>query len=133
VTRKITDGVARIKGGLATELRLGNLDAKRDWGFAGDYVEAMWLMLQANEPHEFVVASGRTHSVGDFCRLAFTHVGLDYQDYVRIDRQFSRPAEVPSLWGNATRAKVELGWEPKVNFEELVAMMVEADLRRLGA
>jgi GDPmannose 4,6-dehydratase len=133
VTRKITDGVARIKRGLATELRLGNLDAKRDWGFAGDYVEAMWLMLQANEPREYVVATGRTHSVADFCRMAFSHVGLNYQDYVRIDQQFSRPAEVPSLWGNATRAKVDLGWEPKVNLEELVAMMVEADLRRIGA
>jgi GDPmannose 4,6-dehydratase len=133
VTRKITDGVARIKRGLATELRLGNLEAKRDWGFAGDYVEAMWLMLQASEPREYVVATGRTSSVGDFCRMAFAHVGLNYQDYVRIDQQFSRPAEVPSLWGNATRAKVDLGWEPKVNLEELVAMMVEADLRRAGA
>ena len=133
VTRKITDGVARIKRGLATELRLGNLDAKRDWGFAGDYVEAMWLMLQASEPREYVVATGRTHSVGDFCRMAFAHVGLNYRDYVRIDQQFSRPAEVPALWGNATRAKVELGWEPTVNLEELVAMMVEADLRRVGA
>jgi GDPmannose 4,6-dehydratase len=90
-------------------------------------------MLQASEPQEYVVATGRTSSVGDFCRLAFGHVGLNYQDYVRIDPQFSRPAEVPSLWGNATRAKVELGWEPKVNLEELVAMMVEADLRRVGA
>jgi GDPmannose 4,6-dehydratase len=132
VTRKITDGVARIKHGLARELRLGNLEAKRDWGFAGDYVEAMWLMLQANEPREYVVATGRTSSVGEFCRMAFAHVGLDWQDYVRIDQQFSRPAEVPSLWGNANRAKVELGWEPKVGLEELVAMMVEADLRRVG-
>jgi GDPmannose 4,6-dehydratase len=133
VTRKITDGVARIKRGLATELRLGNLEAKRDWGFAGDYVEAMWLMLQASEPKEYVVATGRTSSVGDFCRMAFSHVGLNYRDYVRTDPQFSRPAEVPSLWGNATRAKVELGWEPKVNLEELVSTMVEADLRRVGA
>src|SRR6266850_5547597 len=132
VTRKITDGVARIKHGLARELRLGNLEAKRDWGFAGDYVEAMWLMLQANEPREYVVATGRTSSVGEFCRMAFAHVGLNWRDYVRVDQQFSRPAEVPSLWGNASRAKVELGWEPKVSLEELVAMMVEADLRRVG-
>src|SRR5713101_2538035 len=132
VTRKITDGVARIKHGLARELRLGNLEARRDWGFAGDYVEAMWLMLQANEPREYVVATGHTHSVGEFCRMAFEQVGLNWRDYVRIDQQFSRPAEVPALWGNATRAKVELGWEPKVSLEELVAMMVEADLRRVG-
>ncbi len=131
VTRKITDGVARIKHGLANELRLGNLEAKRDWGFAGDYVEAMWLMLQANEPREYVVATGRTSSVGDFCRMAFAHVGLNWRDYVRVDQQFARPAEVPALWGNATRAKVELGWEPTVNLEELVAMMVEADLKRV--
>ena len=132
VTRKITDGVARIKRGLARELRLGNLEAKRDWGFAGDYVEAMWLMLQASEPREYVVATGRTSSVGEFCRMAFAHVGLDWRDYVRVDPQFSRPAEVPALWGNATRAKVELGWEPNVNLEELVVMMVDADLRRVG-
>ncbi len=132
VTRKITDGVARIKRGLATELCLGNLEAKRDWGFAGEYVEAMWLMLQASEPREYVIATGRTSSVADFCRMAFAHVGLNYQDYVRIDPQFARPAEVPSLCGNASKAKVELGWEPKVALEELVAMMVEADLRRVG-
>ncbi len=132
VTRKITDGVARIKHGLANELRLGNLEAKRDWGFAGDYVEAMWLMLQANEPREYVVATGHTHSVGEFCRMAFEQVGLNWRDYVRIDQQFSRPAEVPALWGNATRAKVELGWEPTVSLEELVAIMVEADLRRVA-
>jgi len=132
VTRKITDGVARIKHGLARELRLGNLEAKRDWGFAEDYVEAMWLMLQANEPREYVVATGRTSSVGEFCRMAFAHVGLDWRDYVRVDRQFSRPAEVPALWGDASRAKVDLGWEPKVSLEELVAMMIEADLRRVA-
>ena len=132
VTRKITDGVARIKHGLANELRLGNLEAKRDWGFAGDYVEAMWLMLQANDPREYVVATGRTSSVGDFCRMAFAHVGLNWRDYVRVDQQFARPAEVPALWGNATRAKVELGWEPTVSLEELVVMMVEADLRRVA-
>ena len=132
VTRKITDGVARIKHGLARELRLGNLEAKRDWGFAGDYVEAMWLMLQASEPREYVVATGRTSSVGDFCRMAFAHVGLNWRDYVRVDQQFARPAEVPALWGNATRAKVELGWEPTVSLEELVVMMVEADLRRVA-
>jgi GDPmannose 4,6-dehydratase len=132
VTRKITDGVARIKHGLARELRLGNLEAKRDWGFAGDYVEAMWLMLQANEPREYVVATGRTSSVGDFCRMAFAHVGLNWRDYVRVDQQFSRPADVPVLWGNASRAKVDLGWEPKVSLEELVAMMIEADLRRVA-
>jgi len=132
VTRKITDGVARIKHGLARELRLGNLEAKRDWGFAGDYVEAMWLMLQASKPREYVVATGRTSSVGEFCRMAFAHVGLEWRDYVRVDQQFSRPAEVPALWGNATRAKVELEWEPTVNLEELEVMMVEADLRRVG-
>lgn len=131
VTRKITDGVARIKHGLARELRLGNLEAKRDWGFAGDYVEAMWLMLQANEPREYVVATGRTSSVGEFCGMAFAHVGLNWRDHVRVDQQFSRPAEVPALWGNAARAKVELGWEPNVSLEELVAMMVEADLKRV--
>src|SRR4029450_10961506 len=132
VTRKITDGVARIKRGLANELRLGNLDAKRDWGFAGDYVEAMWLMLQANQPREYVVATGRTSSVGDFCRMAFTHVGLDWRGYGAGGQEFSPPAEGRSWWGNATRAKVELGWEPTVNLEELVTMMVEADLRRVG-
>jgi GDPmannose 4,6-dehydratase len=132
VTRKITDGAARIKRGLARELRLGNLEAKRDWGFAGDYVEAMWLMLQAKEPREYVVATGRTSSVAEFCRLAFAHVGLEWRDYVRSDHQFYRPAEVPALCGDASRAKVDLGWQPRVCLEELVAMMIEADLRRVA-
>jgi GDPmannose 4,6-dehydratase len=132
VSRKITDGVARIKLRLANELRLGNLDAKRDWGFAGDYVVAMWQMLQADEPREYVVATGRTVSVEEFCRITFEHVGLDWKDYVKVDPQFARPAEVPVLCGNAGRAKADLGWEPRVNLEELVAMMVEADLKRIG-
>jgi GDPmannose 4,6-dehydratase len=132
VSRKITDAVARIKLGLATELRLGNLDARRDWGFAGDYVQAMWAMLQADEPREYVVATGRTSSVADFCRLAFTHVGLDWREYVKVDSEFQRPAEVPALCGNAARAKRDLGWEPRTSLEELVEMMVEADLRRIA-
>ncbi|MCF7837638.1 MAG: GDP-mannose 4,6-dehydratase [Candidatus Marinimicrobia bacterium] len=130
VTRKITDGVARIKTGRATELRLGNLDAERDWGFAGDYVEAMWRMLQADAPRDYVVATGETHSVREFCELAFGHVGLDWEQYVRVDSSLVRPAEVDQLLGDATRAETELGWRRRVDFPGLVRMMVDADLAR---
>jgi GDPmannose 4,6-dehydratase len=133
VTRKISDGVARIKLGLARELRLGNLDAQRDWGFAGDYVRAMWAMLQHDEPQDYVIATGRTHSVRDFCRLAFAVADLDYERYVVEDPRFVRPAEVDLLIGDATKARTVLGWEPETSFEELVRTMVEADLRRLRA
>ena len=130
VTRKITDGVARIKLGLQKELRMGNLDAKRDWGFAGDYVRAMWLMLQQETADDFVVASGETHSVREFLQLAFAHVGLNYEDYVVIDPEFIRPAEVELLLGNPAKAKKKLGWKPDVSFKQLVTMMVDADLDR---
>ena len=133
VTRKITDGVARIHLGLAKELRLGNLDARRDWGFAGDYVEAMWMMLQQKEPQDFVVGTGVTSSVGDFCELAFNIVGKNYRDYVKRDERFFRPAEVDHLVANPGKAQKQLGWKPKVNLEQLVTMMVEADLTRLSA
>jgi len=133
VTRKITDGVARIKTGKARKLRLGNLEARRDWGFAGDYVEAMWAMLQQDEPRDYVVATGRTTSVGDFCRLAFECAGLDWEEYVETDPAFLRPAEVELLCGDAGRARDELGWEPRVGLEELVTMMVKSDLKRHGA
>jgi GDPmannose 4,6-dehydratase len=131
VTRKISDGVARIKLGLQQELRLGNLDAQRDWGFAGDYVRAMWLMLQQSRPNDYVVATGRTHSVRDFVRLAFAAADLDWERYVVIDPRFYRPAEVDVLVGDASKAYRELGWEPEVSFERLVEMMVLADLDRL--
>ncbi len=131
VTRKITDGAARIKLGLADELRLGNLDAKRDWGYAGDYVEAMWLMMQQNEPNDYVIATNETHSVCEFVELAFNAVELDWEKYVVVDPKFIRPAEVDLLQGNASKAKQVLGWEPKVRFEELVTIMVEADMKRL--
>ena len=130
VTRKITDAVARIKLGNQKELRMGNLDAKRDWGFAGDYVRAMWLMLQQDQADDYVVASGETHSVRKFLEIAFAHVGLNYEDYVVIDPEFIRPAEVELLLGNPAKAKQKLGWQPKVSFEQLVAMMVDADLDR---
>lgn len=131
VTRKISDGVARIKLGLAKELRLGNLDAHRDWGFAGDYVRAMWLMLGQNEPDDYVIATGKTHSVRDFLRVAFEVAGLgSYEPYVVIDPRFVRPAEVDRLIGEASKAKRKLGWEPEVSFEELVAMMVASDIKR---
>jgi len=133
VTRKITSSVARIKLGLANELRLGNLDAKRDWGFAGDYVEAMWMMLQQDEPDDYVIATGETHSVKEFVELAFRAAGLDWQKYVVIDPKFLRPAEVELLIGSPKKAKENLGWSPKVGFPELVAMMVEEDLRTLKA
>ena len=132
VTRKISDGVARIKLGLADELRLGNLDAKRDWGFAGDYVRAMWLMLQQDEPGDFVIATGAEHSVQDFVDAAFGHVGIDPAKHVVVDQEFIRPAEVDRLIGDPTKAQKELGWEPKVSFQELVQMMVDADLERLA-
>ncbi len=131
VTRKISDGVARIKLGIAKELRLGNLDAKRDWGFAGDYVRAMWMMLQQTKPEDFVIATGRAHSVKEFVQLAFACVGLDWEKYVVVDPRFYRPAEVDSLLGDPTRAKRVLRWEPEVSFEELAEMMVRADLDRL--
>jgi GDPmannose 4,6-dehydratase len=131
VTRKITEGAARIKLGMAKELRLGNLEARRDWGFAGDYVEAMWMMLQREHPENFVIGSGETHSVREFCEVAFRHVGLNHEDYVVQDPAFYRPAEVDLLVSNPKKASAELGWEPTVAFEELVRMMVDADLARL--
>lgn len=133
VTRKITDGVARIKLGKASELRLGNLDAKRDWGFAGDYVEGMWLMLQQEQPDDYVLATGETHTVREFCRLAFSHVSLDYEPYVKMDPAFMRPAEVEVLLGNSAKAQRKLGWTPRTSLQQLVEMMMEADLRRLAA
>jgi len=133
VTRKISDGVARIKLGLADELRLGNLDAKRDWGFAGDYVEAMWLMLQAETPEDYVIATGEEHSVEEFADLAFAHAGLDRNQHVKTDPAFLRPAEVDHLVGDASKAREQLGWEPRVSFRELVEMMVDADLERLSS
>ena len=133
VTRKISDGVARIKLGLSDELRLGNMDAKRDWGYAGDYVRAMWLMLQQDEPGDYVIATGIEHSVQDFADLAFAHVGLEPEKHVVVDQKFVRPAEVDHLVGDASKAKQELGWEPKVSFQELVEMMVDADLERLSS
>jgi GDPmannose 4,6-dehydratase len=131
VTRKITDAVARIKLGLSDKLLLGNLEAQRDWGFAGDYVEAMWLMLQAETPQDYVVATGRTHTVRKFVEIAFNHAGLDWQKYVEIDKKLYRPAEVHLLCGDPAKAKRELEWQPKVSFEELVAMMVDADITRV--
>ncbi len=132
VTRKITDGVARIKLGLAENLALGTLDAQRDWGFAGDYVRAMYLMLQQDQPDDFVVATGHTHSVRDFLEVAFNHVGLNYQDYVVQDPRYMRPAEVDQLIGDNSKARRLLGWEPTVGFDELVTMMVDSDLQLLG-
>ena len=132
VTRKISDGVARIKLGLSDELRLGNLDAKRDWGFAGDYVDAMWRMLQADEPDDYVIATGEEHSVQECVDLAFAHAGLDPKQYVKTDPKFLRPAEVDHLVGDASKARQELGWEPRVSFKELAEMMVDADLERVA-
>ena len=132
VTRKVTDGVARIKLGLAASLKLGNLDAKRDWGFAGDYVHAMWLMLQQTDPDDYVIATGISHSVGELVEVAFGHAGLDWKKYVRIDPAFLRPAEVDHLIGDSSKGRAKLGWEPKVNFEGLVKMMVDADVARLS-
>jgi GDPmannose 4,6-dehydratase len=133
VTRKITDGAVRIKLGLASELRLGNLDAKRDWGFAGDYVIAMWLMLQQESPDDYVIATGEVHTVRDFCAAAFSRLDLDYEEYVVVDPEFFRPVDVNVLFGDPTRAKTQLGWVPKVSFQELVALMVDADLERLNS
>jgi GDPmannose 4,6-dehydratase len=132
VTRKIANGVARIKLGLDTEIRLGNLDAQRDWGFAGDYVDAMWRMLQQDEPGDFVVSTDETHSVREFCEIAFARVGLNWEDHVAIDERFFRPAEVDLLVGDATHARTVLGWEPKTPFRDLVHMMVDADLENVA-
>ncbi|RME10584.1 MAG: GDP-mannose 4,6-dehydratase [Ardenticatenia bacterium] len=131
VTRKISHGVARIKLGLANELRLGNLEARRDWGYAGDYVRAMWMMLQQDEPEDYVIATGETHSVREFAKIAFEHVGLNYEDYVVVDPAYYRPAEVDLLVGDASKARAKLGWEPEVSFEGLVKMMVDADIAAL--
>jgi GDPmannose 4,6-dehydratase len=130
VTRKVTDGAARIAVGLAQSLPMGNLDAERDWGFAGDYVRAMWLMLQQPGPSDFVVATGFAHSVRDLCRIAFERVGLDYERYVTVDPRLYRPAEVDHLLGDPSRARTVLGWEPTVSFDALIAMMVDADVAR---
>ncbi len=131
VTRKVTDGVARIKLGLMDSISLGNLEAKRDWGFAGDYVRAMWLMLQQETPDDYVVSSDETHSVRELCEIAFAHAGLDWNDHVKVDPKFYRPAEVQLLLGDSSRARKELNWEPKVSFQGLVEMMVDADLLRV--
>ncbi len=131
VTRKIAHGVAMIKHGLSKELRLGNLEARRDWGFAGDYVQAMWRMLQHDHPDNFVVGTGETHSVREFCEIAFGHVGLDYNEYVVEDPRFYRPAEVDLLISDPAKAHRELGWEPSINFRQLVEMMVDADMKRV--
>jgi GDPmannose 4,6-dehydratase len=127
VTRKITYGVARIKHGLAKELRLGNLDARRDWGFAGDYVRAMWLMLQQEKPDDYVIATGETHSVHEFVEEVFGLLGLDWQEHVAVDHRYFRPAEVDVLKGDASKAREKLGWRPRVMFKELVKMMVDHD------
>ena len=132
VTRKVTDAVARIKQGTQKELRLGNIDAKRDWGFAGDYVEAMWLMLQQDTPDDYVVATGLTTTVRDMCRIAFNHVGLKHQDHLVIDPKFYRPAEVEVLLGNPAKAKAKLGWVAQTKLETLITMMVDADMVRVG-
>ena len=132
VTRKISSTVAKIKLGLAKELRLGNLESQRDWGFAGDYVEAMWMMLQQPEPDNFVIGTGETHAVREFCELAFGNVNLNYLDYVIQDPRFYRPAEVDLLISDPSKARTKLGWEPQVSFKELVEMMVEADLQRFS-
>ena len=133
VTRKVTDSVARIKLGLSSELRLGNLDARRDWGFAGDYVEAMWLMLQQDTPDDYVIATGETHTVKELVQVAFDHAGLDWEKHVKLDPAFIRPAEVDLLIGDPAKAKKQLGWTPKVSFEQLVKMMVDSDIERLSA
>ena len=132
VTRKVTDGVARIKLGLAKELRLGNLDARRDWGFAGDYVEAMWLMLQQDAPDDYVIATGETNTVERLVDVAFSHAGLKWKDYVRLDPAFLRPAEVDLLIGDPSKAQAQLGWKPKVSFEQMIQMMVDSDIERLS-
>ncbi len=131
VTRKISDAVAKIKLGKASELRLGNLESQRDWGFAGDYVEAMWLMLQQDEPDNYVIGTGETHAVREFCEIAFSHVGLDYKEFVIQDEKFYRPAEVDLLISDPTKARTKLKWEPAVSFKELVTMMVDSDMARI--
>lgn len=133
VTKKVTNAVARIKLGLSKELRMGNLDAKRDWGFAGDFVEAMWLMLQQNEPEDFVISTGETHSIEELVETAFTHAGLEWKDHVVIDPKFVRPAEVDLLLGDSSQAREKLKWEPKIKFEELIRMMVDFDIKRYEA
>jgi GDPmannose 4,6-dehydratase len=133
VTRKVTDAVAMIKHGMADELALGNLDAQRDWGYAGDFVEAMWLMLQQKEPEDYVIGTGETHSVRELVEVAFGHVGLTWQEYVKSDPAFYRPAEVETLMADPTKAREQLGWKPTVSFEELVKMMVDADLEKVAA
>ncbi|MBI2331970.1 MAG: GDP-mannose 4,6-dehydratase [Chloroflexi bacterium] len=130
VTRKISDTVAKIKLGKQKELRLGNLEAQRDWGFAGDYVRAMWLMLQQDHPDNYVIGTGETHSVREFCEIAFSHVGLDYKEYVVVDERFYRPAEVDLLISDPSKASAQLGWEPEVSFKQLVTMMVDSDVAR---
>lgn len=132
VTRKITDGAVRIKLGMTDKLALGNLDAKRDWGFAGDYVRAMWLMLQQTTAEDFVIATGEMHSVADFCQLTFEYLSMDYRDYVVKDPRYVRPAEVDLLLGDSTKARKVLGWEPKISFKQLAHMMVDADMARLA-
>jgi GDPmannose 4,6-dehydratase len=131
VTRKVTNAVAKIKLGLATELKLGNLEAKRDWGYAHDYVDMMWKMLQQKEPEDYVIATGKAHSVRELCEVAFGHVDLNYQDYIKTDTGLKRPAEVDHLIGDSSKAKQKLGWEPKVSFEEMIKIMVDADLDKL--
>lgn len=133
VTRKVTDGVARIKLGLSSELRLGNLDARRDWGFAGDYVEAMWLMLQQDSPDDYVIATGETRTVKELVQVAFDRAGLDWEKYVKLDTAFIRPAEVDLLIGDPAKAKKQLGWKPKVSFEQMIHMMVDSDIARLSS
>ena len=133
VTRKVTDGVARIKLGVGKELRLGNLDAKRDWGYAGDYVKMMWMMLQQDEPDDYVIATGVAHTVEELVRTAFEYVDLNWKDYVKIDERFVRPAEVDLLIGDASRARDKLGWQPEVSFEELIRMMVDSDIEHVQA
>jgi GDPmannose 4,6-dehydratase len=133
VTRKVTDGVARIKLGMARQISLGNLDARRDWGFAGDYVDAMWRMLQQPSPQDYVVGTGQTHSVRELVQAAFSHVGLDWQKHVVTDPRFMRPAEVDLLLADPAKARQDLGWTPQVDFQQLIAMMVDADLERLSA
>ena len=132
VTRKITHGVARIKCGLDSELRLGNLDARRDWGHASDFVRAMWMMLQQDEPDDYVIATGASRTIGEFCEVAFAHAGLDWRQYVVVDERFLRPAEVHTLLGDATKAREKLGWEPEVGFEEMVQQMVASDLEQVA-
>ena len=131
VTRKITHGVARIKCGLDQELRLGNLDSRRDWGYASDFVRAMWMMLQQDEPDDYVIATGTSRTIGEFCEAAFAHAGLDWRQYVVVDERFLRPAEVYTLLGDATKAREKLGWEPEVGFEEMVRQMVDCDLEQV--